>query len=119
MINNVVISGNLVRDPELKYLPTGSAICYLTVAVNRKYKSGETWKEEVSFFDVVVFGKSAEYCVENLHKGNGTVVSGRLKQETWETDGVKKSRVKIVADQVQFLKAKENKENAEEDAIPF
>lgn len=107
MINNVVLLGNLTRDPELKYTPSGAAICNLTLALNHKYKSGETLKEEVSYIDVVVFGKTAEATAEYLNKGSKASVVGRLKQDRWEAeDGKKRSKVRVVADSVKFLDSK-------------
>lgn len=110
MINFVVISGNLTRDPELRYTPSGQAVLELNVAVNRKYKVNDEMKEEVSFFSAIVFGKFAEICKENLTKGSSVVVSGRLKQETWETEGKKQSKTKIIAEQVVFGQRKEKTE---------
>lgn len=104
MINNVVLLGNLTRDPELKYAPSGAAICNLTLALNHKYKSGDTIKEEVNYIDVVVFGKTAEATAEYLNKGSKAAVIGRLKQDRWQTeDGKNRSKVRVVADSVKFL----------------
>lgn len=106
MLNQVFIMGNMTRDPELKYLPSGSAVCSFTVAMNHKYKSGEETKEEVSFISVTVFGKMAEACANHLHKGSKVMVQGRLKQDTWEHEGTKREKVKIIAQMVQFLDGK-------------
>ena len=103
-INIVCMCGNLTRDIELRYTPAGAAVAELSVALNRKYKdnAGEI-KEEVSFIGVVVFGKLAELCKDNLHKGNQVFVSGRLKQDTWIGEGGKKgSKTKVIAEQVIF-----------------
>jgi single-strand DNA-binding protein len=103
--NRVILMGNLTRDPEVKYSQGGSAIAKFAVAVNRRYKSGEELKEEVGFFDIVVFGKQAENCGEYLKKGRGVLVEGRLQQDRWEDKetGAKRSRVLVVAQSVQFL----------------
>jgi single-strand DNA-binding protein len=74
-----------------------------SLAVNRRYKLNNEVKEEVSFFDIVVFGKQGENCAEYLSKGRPVLVEGRLKQRSWESDGVKRSKVEVVADNVQFL----------------
>ena len=103
-INIVCMCGNITRDIELRYTPAGSAVAELSVALNRKYKdnAGEI-KEEVSFIGVVVFGKLAELCKDNLHKGNQVFVSGRLKQDTWVDEGGKnRSKTKVIAEQVIF-----------------
>ena len=103
--NRVLLMGNLTRDPELRYIPSGSAVVNLRLAVNRTYKnqSGES-KEEVTFVNVVVWGKQAENCSEYLAKGRPIFVEGRLQSRQWETDdGQKRSVLEVVADRVQFL----------------
>ncbi|HAM33185.1 MAG TPA: single-stranded DNA-binding protein [Deltaproteobacteria bacterium] len=102
-INRVILAGNLVRDPETRFLPSGVAVASFSIAVNRRYKSNNEVKEEVSFFDISVFGKAGENCAEYLSKGRSVLVEGRLRQRSWETDGVKRSKVEVVADNVQFL----------------
>lgn len=108
--NHCCIVGNLTRDPEVKFISSGTAVAQFGVAVNEKYKSGDNWKERVNFFDVEAWGKLAEICGENLAKGRNVLVAGSLRYEAWEKDGVKKSRIKIVADKVQFLGAKPGSE---------
>lgn len=103
-MNRVIVAGNLTKDPELRYLPSGAAICSFSIAVNRKYKAGDQMKEEVSFFDVEAWGRTAETSAEHLHKGRAVLVEGRLKQERWEAQGGgTRSKVLIVAESVQFL----------------
>ncbi len=107
--NRVLLMGNLTRDPELRYIPSGSAVVNLRLAVNRTYKnqSGES-KEEVTFVNVVVWGKQAENCAEYLSKGRPVFVEGRLQSRQWETDdGQKRSVLEVVADRVQFLERKQ------------
>jgi single-strand DNA-binding protein len=104
-LNKVFLVGNLTKDPELKFIPSGQAVANLRLAVNRKWKSaaGE-WKEDVCFVGVVVWGKSAEACGENLSKGSPILVEGRLQSRSWETeDGQKRSIMEVVAERVQFL----------------
>lgn len=104
-MNKVFLMGNLTRDPELRYVPSGTAVANFSVAVNRPYKdaTGEK-KEEVSFIRVVVWGKMAEVCGEYLSKGRPVLVEGRLKSRSWESpDGQKKSALDVVATSVQFL----------------
>lgn len=101
-INRVMITGRLTRDPETKYLSSGMAVTNISVAVNRPYKdktSGE-WREEVSFIDVEAWGKVAERLAETGRKGQPVYVEGRLKQESWERDGVKQSKIRVTADLV-------------------
>ena len=102
-INRVILAGNLVRDPETRFLPSGVAVTSFSIAVNRRYKSNNEVKEEVSYFDISVFGKAGENCAEYLSKGRSVLVEGRLRQRSWETDGVKRSKIEVVADNVQFL----------------
>lgn len=116
--NKVLLMGNLTRDPEIRYVPSGAAVTNFTVAVNRSYKdtTGEK-KEEVSFVRVVVWGKMAEICGEYLSKGRPVFVEGRLKSRTWEgQDGQKKSALDVIANNVQFLGAKGEKSQKEENS---
>ncbi len=103
--NRVILAGNLVRDPEIRYLPSGTPVTSFSVAVNSRYKQNNEIKEEVSYFDIVVFGKQGENCAEYLSKGRPVLVEGRLRQRRWESDGVKRSTIEVVADAVQFLGA--------------
>ena len=103
-VNKVFLMGNLTRDPELRYTPNGAAVANLGLAVNRKYKAGDEWKEEVCFVDITVWGKQGENCVEYLNKGSPVFVEGRLQFRSWETDdGQKRSKLDVVANNVQFL----------------
>lgn len=105
--NRVILMGNLTRDPEIRYMPNGTAVAALGLAVNRRYRQGEEMKEEVGFFDIVVFGKQAENCGQYLTKGRGVLVEGRLQQRRWETeDGQKRSKIEVVALNVQFMPAR-------------
>lgn len=102
--NKVILMGNLTRDPEVRYNPNGTAVANFGLAVNRRYKQGEENREEVSFFDIVVFGKQAENCSQYLNKGSGVLIDGRLQQRRWDTDdGQKRSKVEVVANNVQFM----------------
>jgi len=101
--NSVCIGGNLTSDPEIRYTPSGNAICSFGLALNRKFKKDDKWENEVEFFDVVAWGKQAETCGTHLAKGRAVMIKGRLQQETWEKDGQKRSKVKVVAEHVEFL----------------
>lgn len=103
-MNKVLIIGNLTRDPEKRYTPSGSAVSEITVAVNRKYKSsGGEMRDEVCFVPVTLWGKTAENAVEFLSKGSQVLVEGRLKLDQWEKDGAKKSKMTVVCESMQFL----------------
>lgn len=103
--NRVILMGNLTRDPELRYTPSGLAVAHFGLAVNRKFSSKEgEKKEEVNFFDIEAWDKQAELASEYLNKGSGVFLEGRLKQDRWEDEaGNKRSRVKVVAMTIQFL----------------
>jgi len=104
-LNKVMLIGNLTRDPELRYLPSGQAVATFSIACNRTYnsKTGEK-KEEVSFIRIVVWARRAEICNEYLKKGSSVFVEGRLQSRSWGApDGTKRSAVEVIADNVQFL----------------
>lgn len=105
-LNRVTIVGNLTRDAELKYLNNGTAVCELSVAVNDGWKSGDKWTEYVSYIDCTIMGKRAESLNKYLAKGTRVGVDGKLKQERWESDGGKRSRVKIMIDEIELLGGK-------------
>ncbi len=104
-LNRVFLIGNLTRDPELRYLPSGQAVTTFTVAVNRVYTAGTgERKEDTSFIRVVVWARRAEVCNEFLRKGSPVFVEGRLQSRSWEAqDGTKRSSIEVVANNVQFL----------------
>ena len=103
-LNRVILVGNLVRDPELRHIPSGLAVTEVSLAVNdrRKAQSGE-WVEDTSFIDVVIWGRQAEIVCEYKTKGSPILVEGRLKQETWEKDGVKYQKVKVICEKMILL----------------
>lgn len=105
-INHVTIVGRLTRDAEISYLPSGAAVAKISIAVNRSRKNGDQWVEEVSYFDSAVFGKTAENLKPYLSKGKQVGLEGHLKQDRWEKDGQKFSKISIVADNVQLLGGK-------------
>lgn len=104
--NQVILTGNLTRDPELKYTPKGTAVCQFGLAVNRKWKdqSGAA-KEEVTFLDVESWGKSAETIGQHFRKGSPIFVCGRLKMDSWEDrqTNQKRTKLKIVCETFQFM----------------
>ena len=109
MFNKVILIGNLTRDPELRYTPQGTSVCNFGLAVNRKYKHGEEMKEEVTFINIVVFGKQADTCGQYLNKGSSVLVEGRLQESRWETeDGQKRSKHEIVAQNVRFMSKRQS-----------
>src|ERR1700728_4543346 len=101
--NNITVVGNITRDPELRFTPSGQAIATFGIAVNRRWQNRQTqeWEEAVSFFDVTDWAQLGENVSESLTKGTRVVVTGRLDQRSWETqDGDKRSKIEIVADEI-------------------
>lgn len=101
--NSCTVIGNVTRDPELRFTASGQATATFGLAVNRRWMNKQTneWQEQVSFLNVVTWRELAENAAESLHKGSRVIVTGRLEQRSWETDGgEKKSIVEIVADEV-------------------
>ena len=103
--NRVLLMGNLTRNPEIRYTPSGTAVADLGLAINENFrnKAGET-VEQTCFVDVVVWGRQAETSAEYLHKGSPVFVEGRLQLDQWENQqGEKRSKLRVRADRVQFL----------------
>jgi single-strand DNA-binding protein len=101
--NNVVLVGNVTRDPELRFTPTGQATATFGLAVNRRWQNRQTqeWEEATSFFDVVCWREMAENAAESLARGTRVIVTGRLDQRSWENqDGEKRSKIEVVADEI-------------------
>jgi len=126
--NKVMLMGNLTRDPELRYTSNGSAVTSFGLAVNRKFKQGDEWKDDVCFVDITVWGKQGENCAEYLSKGRPAFIEGFLKFSTWESDGQKRNKLEVVASTVQFLGSRggssgeasgEQAPTSGEDDVPF
>src|SRR5436309_9029858 len=101
--NSVTLVGNITRDPELRFTPSGQATASFGLAVNRRWQNRQTqeWEEATSFFDVVCWREMAENASESLQKGSRVIVTGRLEQRSWETqEGDKRSKVEVVADEI-------------------
>jgi len=101
--NTVTLIGNITRDPELRFTPSGAANATFGIAVNRRWQNRQTneWEEAVSFFNVVCWRELADNVAESLSKGARVIVTGRLEQRSWETDqGEKRSVVEVVADEI-------------------
>lgn len=111
--NCVIFIGRLTRDPEVRFMTNGTALASLSVATNREWKQGEEKKSEVSYVDCSAWGKLGELCGQHLTKGSKVLVQGRLKQDRWEKDGKKMSKLTVVAESVQFL----GKQGAEAESV--
>lgn len=105
--NRVILVGNLTRDPELRYIPSGTAVTEIGLAVNdrRKGPNGD-WIEETTFVDVTLWARTAEVASEYLSKGSSVLIEGRLKLDTWEKDGKKNSKLRVVGETMQMLGGK-------------
>ncbi|MEL3906023.1 MAG: single-stranded DNA-binding protein [Treponema sp.] len=102
-INHVVLVGRLTRDAELKYTSGGAAVCKFSIAINRRRKNGEEWTEEVHYFDIVLWGRQGETLNQYLVKGKQVAIEGELRQNRWEQDGQPRSKIEIVANNIQLL----------------
>lgn len=102
--NQVILMGNLTRDPELRTIPSGQSVCSFSLALNRSYKGADgNWQEATDYIDVVAWGPLGERVAQYLTKGRPALVSGRLQSRSWEQDGVKRSKVEVNAQDVTFL----------------
>ena len=102
-INHVVLVGRLTKDAELKYIPSGQAVCKFSLAINRRRRVGEQWEDEPNFFEVVLWGRQGEALSPYLQKGKQVGVEGELHQDRWQQDGQNRSRVEIIASNIQLL----------------
>jgi len=101
--NRVILVGNLTRDPELRYIPSGTAVSEIGLAVNDRVKKNDQWVDETTFVDITLWGRTAEVANEYLSKGSSVLIEGRLKLDMWEKDGQKRSKLRVVADKMQML----------------
>lgn len=102
-VNKVILVGNLGRDPEVKFLPSGNAVCNLRIAITERVKKGDNYEDATEWVDVVTFGKTAENAGQYLAKGRQVYVEGRMRTREYEKDGQKRKATEVVANQVLFL----------------
>lgn len=118
-LNSILLEGNLTRDPETKTLSTGNQVCNFSIASDRFYRQNDNMEKEVHYFDVEAWSRLGLACSQNLKKGRGVRVVGRLKQDRWtDSEGKAKSRVMIVAEHVEFKPQKPAASGAAESAEP-
>jgi single-strand DNA-binding protein len=117
--NQVILMGNLTRDPELRTTPNGQSVCSFSLALNRSYKdsSGE-WQEATDYVDVVAWAALGERVAQYVTKGRPVLVSGRLQSRSWEQEGQKRSKVEVVAQDVTFLGSRSNDTSYGSDTEP-
>jgi single-strand DNA-binding protein len=103
-VNQVILMGNLTRDPELRQTPNGQNVCSFSLALNRAYKDGSgEWQEATDYIDIVAWAGLGERVAQYLSKGRRCLVQGRLQSRSWEQDGNKRSKVEVIANDVTFL----------------
>lgn len=114
--NKVIIMGNLTRDPDYKQQNSGTNVCKLSIASNRQFKNKQTGSltQEVCYIDVDVWGNQAESCKQYLQKGKPVLIEGRLKFDTWESEGQVKRKHSIVAEKVLFLSSNQAQDNLQD-----
>ncbi len=101
--NRVILMGNVTRDLELRRTPQGTPVVDVGLAVNDRVKRNDEWIDETTFVDITLWGRTAEVACEYLAKGSPVMIEGRLKYETWEQDGQKRSKLKVVGERMQML----------------
>ncbi len=101
--NRTILVGHLTHTPQLKFTDSGTAVCEVGIAVNERHKKDDQWVEEVLFVDVTYWGKTAEVLAEYCPKGTPLLVEGKLKLDTWEKDGQKRSKLRVIAQQMKML----------------
>lgn len=111
--NQVILMGNLTRDPELRTIPSGQSVCSFSLALNRSFKGSDgNWQEATDYIDVVAWGPLGERVAQYLSKGRPCLVNGRLQSSSWEKDGVKRSKVEVNAQDVTFLGGRDGGDNS-------
>ncbi len=116
--NRVILMGNITRDVELRYIPSGTAVADLSLAVNDRVKRGDQWQDETTYVDCTLWGRTAEVANEFLQKGWPCLIEGRLKLESWEKDGQKRSKLKVVCEKLQLLGGKKQQSDAYSQPAP-
>ena len=110
-VNQVILMGNLTRDPEVRQTPNGQTVCSFGLALNRSYKGADgNWQEATDFVDIVAWAQLGERVSQYLHKGSRVLVQGRLQYRSWDQDGQKRSKLDVVANDVTFLDGRDGGE---------
>ncbi len=113
--NRCILVGNVTRDVELKHAPQGTAVTEIGLAINERRKTkDDEYVDETTFVDVTLWGRTAEVAAEYLHKGSPALIEGRLKLDTWETDGQKRSKLRVVGERMQLLGSPPSKRDDDE-----
>jgi single-strand DNA-binding protein len=119
-VNKAILIGNLGRDPELRYTPSGAAVCTFSIATSEKWRDKQTneMKESTNWHNIVLWGKQAELAKQYLTKGSPVYIEGRIQTRSWDDNGVKKYITEIVGQRLQFLGRRGGEAAAEGDAPP-
>lgn len=117
--NRVILVGNLTRDPELRYVPSGTAVTDVRLAVNDRVKRNDQWVDEATFIDVTLWGRTAEVASEYLTKGSPVLIEGRLKLDQWEQEGQRRSKLKVVGDRMRMLGSRGGDRPAQQQATQY
>ena len=110
-MNSVCLSGNIGHDPEIRSSQSGTSILSFSLAVNERIKKGDDWSDYTNWVDIIVFGRRADSLSKILSKGTKVAVSGHLRYSTWERDGVKRSKIEVIADDVDIMQRREGQQN--------
>lgn len=116
--NKCILIGNVTRDPELKFLPAGTAVTDIGLAINDKRKgANDQWIEETTFLDITLFGRQAEVCNEFCHKGSPVLIEGRLKLDSWQDkeSGQKRSKLKVIGERMQMLGSRDKPQTTQQE----
>lgn len=116
--STVTIVGNLVRDVDLRYIPSGTAVADVTVAVTEREKKNGEYVDATAFIDCVLWGRTAELANEHLFKGSPILFAGSIRQDNWEKDGQKRSKLKIVVDSMTFIGSKSDRQQSHSQPEP-
>ena len=119
--NRTTLVGNITKDLNLRHTPNGNAVLDFSLAVNERYKQDNTYKEKVHFIDITAWDRLAENIAKYLGKGSPILIEGRLSQDRWEKDGIKNSKLKVIAERMQMLGNNPNmkKEEKQLNTNPF
>jgi single-strand DNA-binding protein len=121
-LNKVILIGHLGKDPEVKYLPSGTTVATTSLATSEKYQKDGEWKENTEWHNIVAYGKAAEILGEYFKKGNLTYIEGKLRTRSWEKDGIKKYATEVVAFAVKNLSPRQRDNDSGpgvDDDVPF
>jgi single-strand DNA-binding protein len=114
-LNKVLLIGRLTRDPELRYTPQGTAVVDIGLAINREYTAGTERRKETTFVDVTLWARQAEVVSQYMRKGSPIFIEGRLSLDSWEQDGQKRSKLRVVAENFQFIGTRSEGEGGGQD----